>query len=109
MLLAPQDGHRIRARLVERLADLYYALESRLVAVPVQDIVLASRVRSALRSAGLEEGVNLSVWGRKVYLWEIDRDAETYEQVEAVVRAVPGVREVVNTYVSQCQENRTRG
>ncbi len=99
--MAPQDGRRTRARLAEWLADLYYDLEPRLVAVPVQDIILTSRVRSALRSAGLEEGVGLHVSGRKVHLRGTARDAEMIQHVEAVVRAVPGVRKVINCLVER--------
>jgi len=96
LLLSPQSGRRTRIQLAERLADLYYELEPRLVAVRVQDIVLDSRVRSALRSTDLEEGVSLNVWGRRVHLRGTVQDAETIQQVEAIVRAVPGVRKVVN-------------
>jgi flavin-dependent dehydrogenase len=53
LFMAPRDGRRTRAQLAGWLADLYYELKPRLVAVPVQDIILTSRVRSTLRSAGL--------------------------------------------------------
>jgi osmotically-inducible protein OsmY len=81
---------------MERLADLYYELEPRLVAVGIEDIVLASRVQSALRSAGLEDGVRLSVRGRRVQLRGTVPDATAIQQVETLVWAVPGVRKVVN-------------
>jgi len=99
--MAPRDGRRTRAQLAGWLADLYYELEPRLVAVPVQDIILTSRVRSALRSAGLEEGMSLYVSGRKVHLCGTARDAEVIQHVEAVVWAVPGVRKVINYLVER--------
>lgn len=99
LFLAQEQGRHLRVRLAKPLADLYHDLEPRLVAVPMDDIILCSRIRSALQAAGLKEDVALNVQGRRVYLRGTTRDAEMIQRVESIVRAIPGVREIVNELI----------